>query len=164
MLVAVGTGTLEPEAGTLKQAPQNEGRPWDRQRHGAEDMATIQNLRLELIDHNRGSRTATFRVRYQARLSPLERNLKGLRFKEEIQLCGAYSLDPEDFLFELATAVFQVDRKGVVRRERLITVDDSILEEGGVPQPTEQLYAKVWVSPLLPASDFDECNLMISYP
>ena len=127
-------------------------------------MATIQNLRLELIDHNRGSRTATFRVSYQARLSPLERNLKGLRFKEEIQLCGAYSLDPEDFLFELATAVFQVDRKGVVRRERLITVDDSILEEGGVPQPTEQLYAKVWVSPLLPASDFDECNLMISYP
>ncbi len=164
MLTPDGTGTPEPEAGTLDQALQNGVVPGLGRDMGADAMATIQNLRLELIDHNVGNRTAGFRVSYQARLSPLERNLKGLRFKEEIQLCGAYSLDPEDFLFELATAVFQVDRKGVVRRERLITVDDSILEEGGVPQPTEQLYAKVWVTPLLPASDFDECNLMISYP
>lgn len=127
-------------------------------------MATIQNLRLELLDHNPRNHSATVRVSYQARLSPLECNLKGLRFKEEIQLCGAYSLDPEDFLFQLAESTFPAKRSGVMQRERLVTVDDSMLEDDGIPQRTDELYAKVWVTPLLPETDFDECNLVISYP
>ena len=122
----------------------------------ATNMATIRDLKLELIDHDLKSHAATVRVSYEVHLTRLEQCLKNLRFKEDIQLCGAFSLDPEDFLYQLAERTFSAEHNGVVQRERIVTVDDGILEDDGIPQPAGELYAKVWVTPLLPQGDTKE--------
>ena len=51
------------------------------------------------MEHNHNNRTATVRVSYRALLSAVGRNKNGLRFREQIQLWGADSPDPDDFLF-----------------------------------------------------------------
>ncbi|MDH3472421.1 MAG: hypothetical protein OEM59_01915 [Rhodospirillales bacterium] len=127
-------------------------------------MAAIHDLKIELLGEDRRARTATIRISYQAEFSMLERDMPGLHFREDIQLCGTYSLDPEDFLYQLAQATFAVAGERAVQRERIVTVDSDILEVGGRPQPVDQLYAKLWVTPLLPRPDFKECSLSISNP
>lgn len=121
-------------------------------------MATIANLRLELLNHNHNNRTATVRVSYRALLSAVERNMTGLRYREKIQLWGADSPDPDDFLFEFPTSTFARESDGVVNRERTVTVGDDVLDEDGFPRPTDEVYAKVWIAPLLPVSDFGQSN------
>jgi hypothetical protein len=117
-------------------------------------MATIRNLKLQLTGHDAQGQSATIRISYDAELTPLERSFRGLQFKEKIQLCGAFSLDPEDFLYELATVTFAGNGDDKVCRERLVTVSDDILHLDGMPQPTDEVYAKVWVTPVLPHPDF----------
>jgi hypothetical protein len=124
-------------------------------------MAKIRDLRLELIDTDPGNRSATIRVIYRAELTPLERDFAGLRFKEKIQLCGAYSLDPEDFLYELATRTFTGEDSGIIRRERIVTVSNDILDENGRLQPTDEVHARVWVTPVLPQSEFQTSRPLV---
>jgi len=121
-------------------------------------MASINNLRLELVNHDHKRHTATVRVAYTARLSSVERNMVGLRFKEKIQLWGADSPDPDDFLFEFATSTFPREADGSISRERTVTVGDDVLDEDGWTRPTDEVYAKVWLTPLLPSGDFERTN------
>lgn len=124
-------------------------------------MAKIRDLKLELIDRSRRNGRADIRVTYQAELTPLERHLTGLRFKEKIQLCGAYSLDPEDFLYELAPQTFAGRDRDTVRRERIATVCDDILDQNGRLRPSDQVYAKVWVTPVLPEADIQTSRPLV---
>lgn len=121
-------------------------------------MANINNLRLALIEHNHKNHTATVRVSYRALLSAVERNMTGLRFREKIQLWGADSPDADDFLYEFATSSFFTEVDGVVNRERTVTVGDDILDEDGWLRPTDEVYAKLWITPLLPSSDYRRSN------
>ena len=123
-------------------------------------MATIRDLKLQLVGHDPQDRRATIRISYDAELTPVERNFAGLQFKEKIQLRGAYSLDPEDFLYELATLTFADDGSGVVRRERSVTVADDILHPQGAPLQSDEVYAKVWVTPVLPRAEVQVSNLL----
>ena len=116
-------------------------------------MAAIHDLELRLIDHDLRAGQATIAITYRAVLAPAERDLAGLFFREIIHLCGAFSLDPEDFLHQLAERSFTFGDRTVVQRERMVTIDDSILEEDGIPQPMDALYAKVWILPVLPTGD-----------
>lgn len=121
-------------------------------------MATINNLLLELLNHDHKNRTATIRVSYRAILMAVERNMTGLRFREKIQLWGADSPDPDDFLYEFATSSFATETDGVVNRERTVTMGDDILDEDGWLRPTDEVYAKVWITPLLPVGDYKRSN------
>lgn len=127
-------------------------------------MAAIRNPQLQHLGHDPKARSARLRVSYEVVFSLLEREISRLHFKEIIQLCGTFSLDPEDFLFQLAEVRFATNGEDVVRRERLVTVDDSLLEEDGIPQRPDDLYAKLWVTPLFPSSDFEECSLFSVFP
>ena len=127
-------------------------------------MAAIRNLQLKLLGHDPKARSTTRRVSYEVAFSSLEREISRLHFKENIQLCGTFSLDPEDFLFQLAEGSFVANGEDVVRRERIVAVDDSLLEEDGIPQRPDALYAKAWVTPFLPEPDFQECSLFGSFP
>ena len=121
-------------------------------------MAMIQNLKLELVKHDHKTHIATVKVSYKCRLSAVERNMSYLRYRERIQLWGADSPDPDDFLFEFATTTFRVEADGVVDRVRTVTVGDDVLDEDGWPRPTDEVYAKVWITPLLPTGDFEKSN------
>lgn len=121
-------------------------------------MASINNLKLALVKHDHHKHTATVRVSYRLHLSVVERNMTGLRFREKIQLWGADSPDPDDFLFSFATTTFPKESDGVINRERTVTVGDDVLDEDGWPRPTDEVYAKVWVTALLPSNDFATSN------
>jgi len=121
-------------------------------------MATINTLRLTLVDHNHKNKTATVRVSYRALLSSVERQMAGLRFREKIQLWGSDSPDPDDFLYEFYTTTFPKETDGVVNRERTVTVGDEVLDEDGWWRPTDEVYARVWITPILPAGDYKRSN------
>ena len=121
-------------------------------------MATITNLKLELVEHDHKRHIASIRVSYRALLSSLERQMNGLRFREKIQIWGADSPDPDDFLYEFATTTFPKESDGIVNRERNDTVGDDVLDEDGWPRPTDEIYAKVWISPILPSGDYARSN------
>ena len=123
-------------------------------------MATIRDLKLQLVGHSPNDHSATIRISYTAVLSSLERDFAGLQFKEKIQLCGAFSIDPEDFLYELATETFAVNGDNTVCRERRVTVSDDIVHLDGMPEPTDEVYAKVWVTPVLPRPDFQVSSIL----
>ncbi len=123
-------------------------------------MATIRDLKLRLVGHSPEDHSATIRISYTAVFTSLERDFAGLQFKEKIQLCGAYSLDPEDFLYELATMTFSGNGDDTVYRERLVTVSDDIVYLDGMPEPTDEVYAKVWVTPVLPRPDFQISKIL----
>ena len=123
-------------------------------------MATIRDLKLQLVGHSPNDHSATIRISYTAVLTSLERDFAGLQFKEKIQLCGAFSLDPEDFLYELATETFAVNGDDTVCRERRVTVSDDIVHLDGMPEPTDEVYAKVWVTPVLPRPDFQVSSIL----
>ena len=123
-------------------------------------MATIRDLKLQLVGHSPNDHSATIRISYTAVLTSLERDFAGLQFKEKIQLCGAFSLDPEDFLYELATETFAVNGDDTVCRERRVTVGDEIVHLDGMPEPTDEVYAKVWVTPVLPRPDFQVSSIL----
>ncbi len=122
-------------------------------------MASIQNLRLTLISHDPDRKVATIRVSYIARLTAVERQLAGLRFREKIQLWGSDSPDADDFLYEFATTTFPRESDGVVNRSREVTIADDILDEDGWLRPTDEVYARVWVSPAnMPATPTGKSN------
>ena len=115
-------------------------------------MATIHTPQLELIKHDHAKKTATLKVSYTLHQSSVERNMKGLRYRENIQLWGSDSPDPDDFLYSFATTTYPNSNKVHIARVRTVTLADDILDEDGFPRPTDEVYAKVCVTPLLPNS------------
>lgn len=120
-------------------------------------MATINNLRLVLVNHDHKNHTATVKVSYRVHLSSVERNMVGLRFREKIQLWGS-DPGPDDYLYEFYTSTFPRESDAVVNRERTVTIGDDVLDEDGWFYPTDEVYAKVWVKPLLPRGDYKRSN------
>ncbi len=123
-------------------------------------MATITNLKLELLEHNHQTRTAKVKVSYKVYLSSVERNMTGLRYRENIELWGEDTPDPDDFLYRFPTAVFPAEQDGVVSRSRTVTVGDDVLDEDGFPRPTDEVYAKVCIKPLLPTGNCRKSNVI----
>ncbi|MCK5888968.1 MAG: hypothetical protein KAG19_03390 [Methylococcales bacterium] len=123
-------------------------------------MASINNLKLKLVNHDHRRNTATVRVSYRVSLSQVERNMTGLRFRETIQLWGEDSPDADDKLYTFSTQIFSTERDGVVKRERTVTVGEDVLDEDGFPRPTDEVYAQVWVTPLLPSKGHRKSNII----
>ncbi len=121
-------------------------------------MASISSLNLKLDQHDHKRKTATVTVSYRAVLSGVERNMTGLRFRETIQLWGADSPDADDYLYTFSTRVFSKENDGVVNRERTVTISDDILDEDGFPRPSDEVYAKVRITPLLPSGSVRNSN------
>jgi len=59
-----------------------------------------------------------------------------------------------------STAVFPTELDGVISRSRTVTSGDDVLDEDGFPRPTDEVYAKVWITPLLPSKDFAKSNIV----
>ncbi len=123
-------------------------------------MASISNLKLQLIEHNHKNKTATVKVSYKARLSCVERNMKCLRFREVIQLWGEDFPDADDLLYNFSTEYFYTEKDGVVDRCRTVTLGDDVLDEDGFWRPTDEVYAKVCVTPLLPTKSCRKSNVI----
>lgn len=123
-------------------------------------MAKISGLKLALVSHDRARRVAVVKVTYQVLLSMVERKMAGLTFTEKIQLWGSDNPDPDDFLYQFPTATFPTEADGVVTRARTVTLGDDVLDEDGFPRPTDEVYAKVWVTPKLPSQDFAKSNVV----
>lgn len=123
-------------------------------------MAKITGLKLALVSHDRARRVAVVKVTYQVLLSMVERKMAGLTFTEKIQLWGSDNPDPDDFLYQFPTATFPTEADGVVTRARTVTLGDDVLDEDGFPRPTDEVYAKVWVTPKLPSQDFAKSNVV----
>ena len=121
-------------------------------------MASITNLKLELLEHNHKRKTAKVRVSYKVRLSSVERNMTGLVFRETIQLWGADFPDPDDHLYNFATQYFPKEKDGIVSRSRTVTLGEEILDEDGFPSPTDDVYAKVCITPILPSGQCRNSN------
>ncbi|MDH2388421.1 MULTISPECIES: hypothetical protein [Streptomyces] len=121
-------------------------------------MASIRNARLELLEHNHKNRTATVRVSYTALFNAVERNMKGLRYREVIDLWGADDPDPDDHLYRFADALFSVETDGTVVRSRTVTLADDILDEDGWLRPTDEVYARICITPLLPTGSCARTN------
>ena len=121
-------------------------------------MATIHTPVLTLVKHDHSKHTATLKVEYTLHQAAVERNMTGLRYRETIQLWGADSPDPDDFLFSFTTAAFANSVNVHIKRERTVTLSDDILDEDGFPRPTDEVYAKVCVSPILPTSNCRNSN------
>lgn len=122
-------------------------------------MASISNLRLLLVSHDHNRKTAKITVSYRAILSSVERNMTGLRFRESIQLWGG-DPGPDDWLYNFPTSSFWKETDGVVNRERTITLSDDILDEDGLfgLSLTDEVYAKVILSPVMPSSTSRRSN------
>lgn len=121
-------------------------------------MAKISGLKLTLVSHDRARRVATIKVNYQLLLSNVEKRMVGLTFSEKIQIWGSDNPDPDDFLYQFPNATFATELDGVITRARAVTLGDDVLDEDGFPRPTDEIYAKVWVTPLLPAKDYAKSN------
>ena len=123
-------------------------------------MATITNLKLKLVKHDHKKKTAKVKVKvsYKLRLSCVERKMTCLRFVENIELWGADSPDPDDFLYRFATASYPTELDGIISRSRTVTLGDDILDEDGFPRPTDEVYAKVRVTPVMPKGDLAKSN------
>ncbi len=121
-------------------------------------MATVHTPVLTLVNHDHAKHTATVKVEYTLHQSAVERNMVGLRYRETIQLWGADSPDPDDFLFSFSTVVYSNSPNLHIPRQRTVTLADDILDEDGFPRPTDEIYAKVCVRPLLPSADCANSN------
>jgi len=121
-------------------------------------MATVHTPELELVRHDHEAKTATLKVSYTLHQAAVERNMAGLRYKESIQLWGADSPDPDDFLFSFATTTYPNSTGLHIDRERSVTLADDILDEDGFFRPTDEVYAKVCVKPQLPSGSCRNSN------
>ncbi len=121
-------------------------------------MATVHTPVLELIEHDHNKKTATLRVSYTLHQAAVERNMTGLRYRESIRLWGADSPDADDSLFTFATSTYSNTENVHINRTRTVTLADDILDEDGFFRPTDEVYARVCVTPLLPSSDCKNSN------
>ncbi len=121
-------------------------------------MATVHTPVLKLVKHDHAKKTATLKVTYRLHQSAVERNMVGLRYKEAIQLWGADSPDPDDYLFTFATSTYVHSPNVHINRSRTVTLADDILDEDGFFRPTDEVYAKVCVTPLLPSGHCRNSN------
>ncbi len=125
-------------------------------------MASVYDVKLVLDKHDHKKKTAKVTVTYKVRLSCVERKMKCLRFKETIGLWGD---DPsvDDWLYNFSTRYFYTEEDGTVTRSRTATLADDILDEDpGVwfINPTDEVYAKVCVTPLLPSKSCRNSNVI----
>ncbi|MCF6236885.1 MAG: hypothetical protein L3J70_11035 [Gammaproteobacteria bacterium] len=125
-------------------------------------MASISSIKLELLNHNHQTKTAKVKVSYKVYLTCVERNMKCLRFREEIQLWGDdANPNPDDYLYTFPTSSFLVEQNGVVNRSRTVTISDDILDEDDyIFNRTDEVYAKVSVKPLLPSTSRRNSNVI----
>jgi hypothetical protein len=121
-------------------------------------MATVHTPELELIEHSHSKKTATLMVTYVLHQSAVERNMTGLRYKETIQLWGADSPDSDDFLYAFPTTTYSNSPSVHIERSRTVTLGDDILDEDGFFRPTDEVYAKVCVTPQLPSGHCKNSN------
>jgi len=119
-------------------------------------MASIGNVKLELVNHNHKNHTATLKVSYTAYFRAVEKNMSGLRFREKIELWGADSTSSDDYLYTFYTNYFSVPSSGSKNRERTVTVGDDVLDEDW--WGTDDIYAKVWITPILPSGYYRKSN------
>lgn len=122
-------------------------------------MAAINNLKLALLAHDHNAKTAKIKVSYVAGLTSVERNMTGLRFRETIQIWGS-DTGPDDYLYTFPTSSFWTQTDGTVERSRTVTIADDILDEDGIFYPTDEIYAKVWIRPLLPSTGYRRSNIV----
>jgi hypothetical protein len=120
-------------------------------------MATVHTPVLELVKHDHAKKTATLKVEYTLHQAAVERNMVGLRYKETIQLWGADS-GADDFLFSFATTTYPNSSDVHINRSRSVTLADDILDEDGWFWPTDEVYARVCVTPLLPNAHCKNSN------
>ncbi|MFE6744205.1 hypothetical protein [Streptomyces sp. NPDC057686] len=123
-------------------------------------MASVTNPRLELLEHDHRNRTARLRVSYTALFNAVERNMTGLRYVEAIDLWGQDSPDPDDHLYQFSTEAFPVEMDGTVARSRTVTLADEILDEDGFPRPTDEVYARIRITPVLPTGAQARTNVI----
>ena len=121
-------------------------------------MATVHTPVLDLVNHDHAKKTATLKVTYTLHQSAVERNMAGLRYRETIQLWGADSPDQDDFLYSFATTTYANSSNVHIDRSRSVTLADDILDEDGFFRPTDEVYAKVCVTPLLPSAHCKNSN------
>jgi len=121
-------------------------------------MSTISSLKLQLLKHDHAKKTATVKVSYKLLLSLVERKMHGLRWKETIQLWGSDSPDADDYLYTYPISTFSTETDGSISRSRTVTIGDDILDEDGFFRPTDEVYAKVWATPLLPSKAYKKSN------
>lgn len=123
-------------------------------------IATIINLKLELLDHDHNNRTAKVKVSYRVTLSLVERYAVGLRFREKIQLRETASPEANDFLHEFSTSDFLTNSGGVVDRVRTVTLGEDVLDENGSLRPTDEVYAEAWITPVESIGEYALSNQM----
>lgn len=123
-------------------------------------MSEINDLVLELVEHDWSDHTATVRVTYKINFSLAELQIDDFRFKEKIQLWGVSNPDVDKFLYEFAGCSFQVGDSALMGRERNVTVRDDMEDNDAWWRSADEIYAKVWITPLLPESDFKSSNFI----
>ncbi len=121
-------------------------------------MARISRPTLELLSHDHATRIATLKISYTVRLTAFEASLTGLQYKEDIELWGADAFNSDDYLLRLATEYFPLEDDGIVERERTVTVPAGILDEDEWIAPTDEIYAKIWIAPVMPTGATAETN------
>ena len=84
--------------------------------------------------------------------------MAGLRFREDIELWGADSPDPDDFLYQFPTVAFSTEADGTVARSRTVTLGDDLLDEDGFFRPTDEVYARILIIPILPSAASGRTN------
>ncbi len=123
-------------------------------------MAVIRNLKLFKPKHDARAQIVVLRVTYEVGLWVIERNMTGLRFKETIQIWGKdYGDDPDDFLYQFPTEKFKTETDGLVERDRTVTIADDILDEDRRTGDVDEIFARVWVKPLLPRKAYLASNV-----
>lgn len=122
-------------------------------------MAFVHTPTLTLDEHNHNTQTATLTVEYTLHQSAVERNMTGLRYREDITLLGADSPDADDNLFTFSTQSYGNSSNVHITRSRTVTLSDDILDEdGGFLRPVDEVYARVCVTPILPSRSCANSN------
>ena len=122
-------------------------------------MPNVHPPELELVSHDHSNHTATVRVSFLVHQMAVERQMAGLRYKESIKLWGADS-GPDQHLYSFPTAVYPKSENVHIERSRTVTLADDVLDEDGFLYPTDEVYAKVCVEPILPNPHCASSNII----
>lgn len=112
-------------------------------------MPDITKVTLELIDHDEDRKIATIRVYTTLHYMPVELEMAGLQFSEEITIYGADD-DSSDPLYTFPTGILVAGGEYAqsVRQE---TIAEELLDED--LNDVDEVYAFVKIMPLLPTPD-----------
>ena len=121
-------------------------------------MSTVSNVKLELVEHNHSKHTAKIRITYKINLNSVEENMTGLKFKETIQLWGADSWSSDDFLCQFGYCYFGKSSNNIIYRDLLYEISENILDEDGYWSDPDEVYAKVFIEPVMPTGSSARSN------